>query len=339
MTTAHPALMDPPASPAPEEEPAPGAALAASAWKPTVAVVTIYGVLAVLANWNAWSAGGAHALQTSGDPRLNTWTVAWTPFALSHGLNPFFSHWVNVPFGANYAANVAIPLLALLASPITAIWGPVAGVNFLISFSFFACCVGGYCFVRHWTTWRPAAFAGGLLYGFSPYVVAAGTGHIHTMFVALIPFIFIVLDEIFVRQRYSPRLLGVLLGLLVILQYFVASEVLATTAIVAAITAVLVALCNVHAVRDHVLRALPAIGIGLGIAVVVLAYPVAFSLFGPQHYTLTIPGGQYQSDLLSAASFPARINCSRPPARRRSRTILPTTSRKTGGTWAFRWCC
>ncbi|HEY1650288.1 MAG TPA: hypothetical protein VGG09_00250 [Acidimicrobiales bacterium] len=272
-------------------------------WPPRAWIATasaVYAVLAVLANWNAWSAGGAHALEGTQDPKLNAWTVAWTPFALAHGVNPFFSHWVNVPFGANYAANVAIPLLALLASPITAVWGPVAGVNFLLSFSFFAGCVGGYCFVRHWTTWRPAAFVGGLLYGFSPYVVSEGGAHIHTMFVALIPFIFIVLDEIFVRQRYSPRLLGVLLGLLVVLQYFVSSEVLATTAIVAGITAVLVALCNLGAVRDQVLRALPALGIALGIAVVVLVYPIAYSLHGPMRYTLIVPGGQYQADLLSA---------------------------------------
>jgi hypothetical protein len=259
-----------------------------------------YAVLAILANWNAWSAGATHVLQPSEDPKLDAWYVAWTPFALVHGANPLFSHWVNVPFGANYAANVAIPLLALVASPVTAIWGPVASVNFLTSFGFFACCVGGYCFVRHWTTWRPAAFVGGLLYGFSPYVVSEGIAHLHTMFVALVPFIFIVLDEIFVRQRYSRRLLGLALGLLVVAQYFISSEVLATTAILAVIVAILVGLFNLDRVREHVLGALPAVGIGLGIAAVVLAVPVAYSQLGPQHYSLTITPGQYQADLLSA---------------------------------------
>jgi hypothetical protein len=292
-TEAHP-------SPALEEEPARRSSRRARAWIPTASAITIYAVLALLANWNAWMTGARHALQGGQDPKLNAWIVNWTPFALTHGVNPFFSHWVNAPFGANYAANVAIPLLSLIASPITAIWGPVAGVNFLISFSFFGCCVAGYCFVRHWTTWRPAAFVGGLLYGFSPYVVSEGSNHLHTMFVALIPFIFIVLDEIFVRQRYSPLLLGGLLGLLVVMQYFVSSEVLATAAIVAVITALLVGLFNMHQVRAHVLGALPAFGIAFGIAVVVLAYPVFYSQTGPEHYTHILPGGQYQADLLSA---------------------------------------
>ena len=259
-----------------------------------------YFVLAVLANWNAWTLGATRALQSSQDPKLDAWLLAWTPFAVTHGQNPLFSHWVNVPYGANYAANVAIPLLALIASPVTAIWGPVAATNVLISFAFFASAVAGYCFVRHWTTWRPAAFFGGLLFGFSPYIVAEGIAHLHTMFLALVPLIFIVLDEIFVRQRYSARVLGVVLGLLVVAQYFISSEVLASTVLLAIIAAVLVALFNRSRVRAQLVRALPALVIGLGIAVVVLAYPILYSLRGPLHYTLTIPTGQYQSDLLSA---------------------------------------
>ncbi len=260
-----------------------------------------YAALAVLANWNAWTMGATRVLQQPyQDPKLNAWYVAWTPFALSHGINPLFSHWVNVPFGANYAANVAMPFLAVIASPVTAIWGPVASINFLISLGFFACCVGGYCFVRHWTTWRPAAFFGGLLYGFSPYVVADGRAHIHTMFVALVPFIFILLDEILVRQRYSPRILGLSLGLVVIVQYFISSEVLATTAIMSFVTAIFVTLLNLENVRPHLIRALPALGIAVGLAVVVLAYPVIYSQLGPMRYTLTVAPGQYQADLFSA---------------------------------------
>ena len=127
----------------------------------TSLVVVTYLVLAILANWNAWSMGATRALQTSQDPKLNTWLLAWTPFAVSHGVNPLFSHWVNVPYGVNYSANVAIPLLGIIVSPITAVWGPVAATNFVITLAFFSAAIGGYCFVRHWVAWRPAAFLGG----------------------------------------------------------------------------------------------------------------------------------------------------------------------------------
>ena len=248
-------------------------------------IVATYLVLAILANWNAWSTGATKALQSSQDPKLNAWLVAWTPFAVSHGVNPLFSHWVNIPYGANYAANVGIPLLGIIASPITALWGPVAAVNFLISLAFFSSAIAGYCFVRHWTTWRPAAFLGGLLFGFSPYVVAAGVAHLHTMFVCLIPFIFIVLDEIFIRQRYSQRMLGLVLGLLLIAQYFISSELLATTALMALIAGILVALFNFREVRTHLMRAVPGVVLALGLAIVVLAYPIYFDVRGPLHYT------------------------------------------------------
>ncbi len=260
-----------------------------------------YAALAVLANGNAWTMGATRTLQQPfQDPKLNVWYVAWTPFALTHGVNPLYSAWVNAPYGANYAANVAIPLLAIIASPITAIWGPVAGVNFLISLGFLTCCVSGYCFVRHWTSWRPAAFFGGLLYGFSPYVVAEGRAHIHTMFVALVPIIFILLDEILVRQRHSPRILGLILGVVVIAQYFISSEVLATTAIMSFVVLIFVSLFNRGKVRSHLIGALPALGIALGLAVMFLTYPVIYSQRGPGHYTLAVPPGQFQADLLSA---------------------------------------
>ncbi len=265
----------------------------------TLLVVTTYLVLAVLANWNAWTMGATHALEPTQDPKLNVWTVAWTPFALTHGLNPLFSHWVNVPVGANYSANVAIPLLGIVASPITALWGPVAATNVLISLAFFASAIAGYCFVRHWTTWRPAAFLGGLLFGFSPYVVAAGNAHVHTMFVCLLPFIFIVLDEIFIRQRYSQRVLGLVLGLLIVSQYFISSELLALTALMVVVAGVLTALFNLRAVRAHVMTALPGAAWALSVAVILLAYPVLWGIAGPLHTTQALPSGQYQSDLLS----------------------------------------
>ena len=266
----------------------------------TSLIVAIYLVLAILANWNAWTTGATRALQTSQDPKLNAWLVAWTPFAVSHGVNPFFSHWVNVPYGANYAANVAIPLLGIIASPITALWGPVAAVNFLISLAFFGSAIAGYCFVRHWTTWRPAAFVGGLLFGFSPYVVAEGSAHVHTMFVCLIPFIFIVLDEIFIRQRYSQWILGLVLGLLLIAQYFISSELLATTALMAVIAGILVALFNHREVWKHLMAAVPGVVLAVGLAIIVLAYPIMYAVKGSLHYTYVLPSGQYQSDLLSA---------------------------------------
>jgi hypothetical protein len=120
------------------------------------------------------------------------------------------------------------------------------------------------------------------------------------MFVALVPFIFIVLDEIVVRQRFSPRLMGLVLGILLVAQYFVSTEVLAATAVPALLALALVVVFNTDRVRTHLVPALTSLGIALGLAVVVLAYPIWYSVRGPERYTFVIPSGQYQADLLGA---------------------------------------
>jgi len=259
-----------------------------------------YLVLAVAANWNAWSMGAARTLEPSQDPKLNAWGLSWNPYALAHGLNPFFSHLVNVPFGVNDAANVSLPFLSMLASPITAWWGPVASDNVLISLSFFATAASAYFFVRHWTRWQPAAFVGGLLFGFSPYMVGQNYSHLNLSFIAFVPVIFVLLDEIIVRQTRPPLLLGCALGVVVICQYFVSSEVLASTAIVTAIGLVLVAALNHRQVAAHLVKSAIGLGAGLVLVTVVLAYPVWFSVDGPQHYSLAIAPGAYQADLWGA---------------------------------------
>ena len=205
--------------------------------------------------------------------------MAWTPFALSHGVNPLFSHWLNVPYGANYAANVAIPLLGMVASPITAIWGPVAGTNFLISLAFFSSAVAGYYFVRHWTTWRPAAFFGGLLFGFSPYVVAEGIAHLHTMFVGPRPF-----RSSSCSTRSSSGSVtrtgssAWSSGILVVAQYFISSEFWPRPPSWLVVAVVLVALFNRNQVAAHVAVPCPPWPSPSVIAAVVLAYPVLYSL-------------------------------------------------------------
>ena len=62
--------------------------------------------------------------------------------------------------------------------------------------------------LRRYTTWIPAAFIGGLLYGFSPYMVGQGEGHIFLMLAPVPPVMFLLLDEILVRQSARWWLMG-----------------------------------------------------------------------------------------------------------------------------------
>src|SRR5487761_2308097 len=60
-----------------------------------------------------------------GDPPQMTWFLDWFPYAVSHGLNVFHTNFIDYPVGVNLANNTSVPLLGLIASPITLTLGPV----------------------------------------------------------------------------------------------------------------------------------------------------------------------------------------------------------------------
>jgi hypothetical protein len=52
-----------------------------------------------------------------GDQGQEVWFLGWPAYALAHGLNPFYSTWMNHPRGVNLMANTSMPLLGILGRP------------------------------------------------------------------------------------------------------------------------------------------------------------------------------------------------------------------------------
>ncbi len=270
---------------------------------PTAAVVVIYAGIAFLAYSGAWTAHPMRLVLSgaaSGDPGQHTWFLSWTAYALTHGHNPFFTTWVNYPYGVNLVANTGLQLLGVVMTPLTLTAGPVASFNLVMTMALATSAAAAYAMVRRWTTWRPAAFAAGLLYGFSPYMVGQGGGHSDLVFVPLPPLMLLVIDEILVRQRGSAWRWGVVLGLLATAQFFISSEVLLTTALLAAIGLALLMATNRASVAAHAPFAITALSTAAVIMIGILAYPLWIGLAGPQHFKGPIqPAAQhYRGDLL-----------------------------------------
>ena len=97
----------------------------------TALVVATYVVLAVIVYWQAWSNWITTHLQLGGDQYANVWFLRWTPFALLHGLNPFFTTYANYPYGVNLVTNTSSPLLGVLGMPVTLVAGSIATFNVL----------------------------------------------------------------------------------------------------------------------------------------------------------------------------------------------------------------
>ena len=281
-------------------EPSALAAMVRRLWGPVVAV-SVYVVAAVSLFWNVWSNNPTTFTQIGGDTYLNSWLMTWTPYALLHGHNPFFSTYANYPFGVNILANTSEPLLGLASAPFTWLYGPIMSFNVVMTLSVILSAAAGYAFARRWVTWKPAAFFGGLLYGFSPYMTSVTADpHIHLSFAVFPPLIFIALDELLVRQQRSPLRWGIALAVLLIAQFFVSTEVLFTTVVVATCGVIVVLVVGRRSIRTHAAHALVGLVAAGLVTVIVLAYPVWFALRGPAHIAgpIQLVPQAYRADLL-----------------------------------------
>jgi hypothetical protein len=268
-------------------------------WGPMLLCIGVYTVLAAFVY-------GAHSPVSNtvlppcacGDIASQTWLLAWPAHALSSGHNPFFSDFVAYPGGVNLMSNTSAPLLGIIFAPVTLNLGPVAAFNLVMRLAFALSATSMCLVLRRWTTWWPAAFAGGLLYAFCPYMVAQALSHDFLIFVPLPPIILALLDEIIVRRRHPVRN-GVLLGMAFTAQFLISPEVLEMTGLLAVFGLIVLALLHARAVRawrrdaGATGRALLA---AVGSAAVLSGYPLWMYFAGPYH----IKGAPHPVKLLSA---------------------------------------
>ncbi|HWE65019.1 MAG TPA: hypothetical protein VG298_00090 [Acidimicrobiales bacterium] len=248
-----------------------------------------YLLIAVILWWHAWSGGASTTtLCGCGDPALFLWFFQWPATALAHLHNPFYSTALFHPGGINLLAQTSVMGLSVPLIPITWIWGPVASLNVASTLAPALSAFAMLVVVRRWVRWRPAAFLGGLLYGFSPSVLSSlQFAHLMTVAIMLLPLILAAFDEILVRQRRSPQVAGAVLGVLVFLQFFMSSEMLAVMGVLVVISLAALVGVGLVADRERVMQlaphALAALVVAALVAGTLLAYPVWFALDGPAH--------------------------------------------------------
>jgi hypothetical protein len=255
----------------------------------SVTVIAVYAALGVMAYWPVLSdSSGRLVAQSFGDPSQMVWFFGWTAHAVAAGHNPFFSSAANAPFGLNLGQLTSTSLLGLLFAPLTLLAGPVVSVNICFALAMPLSAASAYAVLRRWRVWAPAAAFGGLAFGFSPYMINEGSQHLNLVFLPLLPLIVATLVELVDRPRHPLRW-GAALGGLAAAQYFISSEMLALTALMS-IFGLIIAGVYRNRTRPDALRAavgpaLRGIAVALGVAAVVLAYPIWFGFDGPQHYS------------------------------------------------------
>jgi hypothetical protein len=257
-----------------------------AAWRTALLAGGLYLVLAIALWWRVWSSHPTSVATCGcGDASLFTWFLEWPAYALTHGHNPFFSTAMFYPQGVNLLSNTSELAFGLVLAPLTWLFGPIFTLNVALTLSPVLSALAMFVLVRRWVNWLPAAFVAGMAYGFSPYVLSSLTvAHLMDAMVAVPPLIALCLDEILLRQRRRPFVIGIQLGALIVVQFFIGTEMLAITAITAGMGLVLIvtyALIRCPSLlRSHARGALVGLGTASAVAAVSLAYPAWYALSG-----------------------------------------------------------
>ena len=259
-----------------------------------------YFLLSVFIWSNLWT---NHPTSTTtcgcGDSSLFTWFIEWPAYAMAHGLSPIHSTFIHYPSGINLLANTSVLAIGVLLAPITWLFGPIAALNVALTLAPALSAIAMFILLRRWVSWAPAAFAGGLFYGFSPFIIVSlDDAHLMLGMAVVPPLIVACLDELLIRQRRRPVPTGVLLGLLIVLQFFIGVEMLLITGVMTVIGVVLIVVYAVLT-RPEVLRrkarfALVGTSTGAVAAFALLAYPAWFALNGPNHLSAVVWAGSFK---------------------------------------------
>ena len=223
---------------------------------------------------------------TCRDAPQTDWFLGWTPYALGEGRAPWTTDHLNAPEGVNLMWNTLLPLPGLLMAPVTVIGNVLATHTLLAVLGFALSATSMWWVLRRWAPWGPARFLGGLLYGFSPYLVAQGTDHLNLSLVAIPPLVLLCLDEILVRQRRRAVVAGLVLGVVTFAQILTAEEVLASTFIACVVGLVLLLAQHRSKVdRKRVRHAAAGLGTAAGLLTLLAAWPLGVQLAGPRPVT------------------------------------------------------
>jgi hypothetical protein len=202
--------------------------------------------------------------------------------------------------GVNGAQNTSSPLLGILTIPFAPFLGPVARGNLIMFVSLPLSATAAFLVLRKWEVWAPAAALAGLLYGFSPFMVAHGLAHLELAFLPLPPLIASVAVSIAVGSERPVRA-GILLGLLLAAQFLISPEVFAIVIVVSAIVVACLAIRSPrHIVNKFSVVIRPAV-VAAAVILVLVAFPVWMFAFGAQRYKGPPwpVGNPYFNDLLS----------------------------------------
>ena len=259
----------------------------------------VYLLLAVAIFSSTWVNPTGSWIGSPKDPQLFIWYLGWIPHELSLGHNPLFTDHLSYPPGVNLMWNTSMIFPAVALWPVTALFGPVVAYNVLITAGIALSAWFGFLAAQRFIHPLLSLLAG-LLYGFSPGLIAQALGHPHVVLSLFPPIALLLGHEVLVRRHMHPVAAGALAGVAAALQLLTGEEVLAVTLLITAIGAALLALLDRDSVRAALPHASKAVAAATVVFTILVAYPLWFQFFGPQQVSGNVQATDvYVSDLLA----------------------------------------
>ena len=122
------------------------------------------------------------------DPNFYVWSWRWWPYAILHGLNPLYSGQIGAPVGNDLAWTTTTPAVAVILTPVTAVFGPIASFNLTLLLAAPVSAWAAFVAARRLTGRFWASLMAGAVYGFSPYEIGhTGAGQANLIVIMLLP--------------------------------------------------------------------------------------------------------------------------------------------------------
>lgn len=234
------------------------------------------------------------------DPTEFIWFIYWWPWAISHGINPFVSHYIWFPLGVNVTWSTSVPAAALLMSPLTWLADPVVSFNVLALVSPALAAWTTFLLARYLTGDTVSSLVGGYLFGFSTYELGQTLiGHLNLDTIFLVPLLLLLILQRIRGDLSRPRFVAAFASALLV-QLGLSTEVLASCSLFGAMTWLIFLVFSSQGERPRLWLVAGDILIG-GAVTAILAAPFLFFIWkGLAEIPSAFQSSEYFSaDLLS----------------------------------------
>ena len=122
-----------------------------------------------------------------GDVPYYIWNLWWVKRAVLAGDSLFFTEYIFTPNGISLAFHAFVFAKSFASVPLQFFLSPWAAYNILILLTFAMSAYNMRLLARYCAGDDVGAWIAGLVYGFSPYMLARGTGHLNYLSAEWIP--------------------------------------------------------------------------------------------------------------------------------------------------------